>query len=293
MVVAVGCAGCRPPPPRPAAPIELWIAGDVHLGANGGEALRDLRAHFAHAPGVVNLEGPIGDAPEESSEVRLVNGAQAAGALAEAGVAFAGIANNHAGDLGAAGTERTVAALEAARVQPVGMGTVGWLTRGGVRVAITAHDLSRGVPPELDAELRAARGAADALVATFHVLAPPSYLPPPELKQAVEVALEAGASVVAAHGSHSLAKVERRGAAVIAWGLGNLAFACPCGHSDEGLILQVALDGAVVSRAEVVAVDPGTGAAPARVSEEASLTFDLLESLDSSPIVRRGSRASF
>lgn len=114
------------------------------------------------------------------------------------------------------------------------------------------------------------------------------------MEAAVEAALAAGATVVAAHGTHQLARVERRGRAVIAWGLGNLAFACACTDETDGLLLRVELDadGAAL-RAAVVPVDAGLRGEAVRPAREAALVFDLLESLGSSPLTRAKARASF
>jgi poly-gamma-glutamate synthesis protein (capsule biosynthesis protein) len=144
------------------------------------------------------------------------------------------------------------------------------------------------------ADLDAARARGDVLVVGLHVTAPPLLLPPPELEVAVELALAHGATVVVAHGSHAVARVERRGAAVIAWGLGNLAFACPCTTERDGLVLEVELD--VDGRpgpAWAVPITAGLQGAPPSLSEQRQLMFDLLTSLGSSPLAVDGARARF
>jgi hypothetical protein len=150
---------------------------------------------------------------------------------------------------------------------------------GGLRVAITAHDLGAAVPAGLADELRRARRGADVLVATFHVTAPPSYLPTPVLEQAVERALEAGAAVVAAHGTHMIGAVERRGRAVVVWGLGNLAFACECTHETEGLLVEVDLGPDGAGAATVIPIQAGLAGAPAAPAPDANGIFDLLRAL--------------
>ena len=127
-------------------------------------------------------------------------------------------------------------------------------------------------------------------IATFHTTGVPSYLPSPELRREVEGALEAGATVVAVHGSHLIGPVERRGAAVVAWGLGNLVFHCECTREDEGLVLEVRLAPGRVLEAAVVPVRAGL-VGPARPAGDADGVFDLLEALGSSPLRRRGDRA--
>jgi hypothetical protein len=161
-----------------------------------------------------------------------------------------------------------------------------------MRVVITAHDLGGGVPAGLSSELADARALGDALLSTFHVTGPPSYLPRPELRAAVDIALAAGARVIAAHGTHALGPVERRGGAVIAWGLGNLLFACDCTDEVDGLILRVSIDRHEV-RARIIPIDAGLRGGDARNGHNPSLILDLLDALGSSPLRREASAAFF
>lgn len=301
LALAGACAHpTAPGPTADAATARLWIGGDVYLGTGGNGALAGVASIVGGAPGVINLEGPVGEvaAPGDTASagppaIRLV---QARGALAElraAGVAVAGIANNHARDAGPGGGAATLRALVAAGVQaaggPAGAATI---TLGRLRIVVTAHDLEAGVPATLGAELAAARRRGDVLVATFHVTGPPSYLPRPELVDAVAIALDAGAAVIAAHGTHELARVERRGRAVIAWGLGNLAFACACTDEPSGALLDVTLGPDGAGEAAVIPIDAGLGGTAARAAGDPALTFELLEALGSTKLRRRGDRAA-
>jgi len=247
------------------------------------------------APGIVNLEGPVGDEPGAGGHpLRLRHAAAAVAELRTAGVVVAGIANNHAGDAGAGGGAATVLALSAAGIQAAG-GAAGPATiaLGSVRVVVTAHDLEHGVPAALGAELAAARRRGDALIVTFHVTGPASYLPRPELVDAVAIALDAGAAVIAAHGTHELARVERRGRAVIAWGLGNLAFACACTDEPSGALLEVTVGPAGAGEAAIVPIDAGLNGGAARASGDPGLAFELLDALGSTRLTRRAGRAQF
>lgn len=305
MVLASACGavapGDRAAGPAGAVPARLWIGGDVFLGAGGHGALASIPAIVGGAPGIVNLEGPVGDGPggdgndgRAGAPVRLIHTAGALAELRAAGVVVAGIANNHARDIGAEGGVATARALAAAGVQaagaPVGPAMV---TLGGLRAVVTAHDLEAGVPAALHAELAAARRRGDLLVATFHVTGPATYLPRPELVDAVAIALDAGAAVIAAHGTHELARVERRGRAVIAWGLGNLAFACACTDEPSGAVLEVALGADGAGEAAIIPIDAGLAQGAAQAAGDPALTFELLEALGSSRLQRRGDRAGF
>jgi hypothetical protein len=335
-VIASACAQPRAADravPVDAPRVRLWIGGDVFLGAGGHAALAGIAEIVSGAPGIVNLEGPVGAAPDRDARnasatsgaardgpLRLLHAPGAIGELRAPGVAVAGIANNHARDAGPGGGTDTMRALAAAGVQAAG-GPAGAavLTLGRLRVVVTAHDLEAGVPAGLGQDLAAARRRGDALIATFHVTGPASYLPRPELVDAVAIALDAGAIVIAAHGSHELARVERRGGAVIAWGLGNLAFDCACTDEDAGALLEVELgpgtppsagpagssrspaapspssSSAVVTAisATIIPIDAGLLGGAARLAADPALTFELLEALGSSHLERHGGRASF
>jgi hypothetical protein len=289
-VLVVLAGGCKRDPP---GPVELWVGGDIHLGDRAAGGLDPLSSALSGASGIINLEGPIGDAPTPGEGVRLVNAPSSVAALYSAGVRVAGIANNHAADRGPQGPSETAAALRAGGVLPAG-GPAGpaVLTIHGTRVVITAHDLGGGVPAGLSGELMDARALGDVLLSTFHVTGPPSYLPRPELRAAVEIALAAGARVIAAHGTHALGPVERRGGAVIAWGLGNLLFACDCTDDVDGLILRVSIDRDEV-RARIIPIDAGLRGGAARDGHNPGLILDLLDALGSSPLRREAAAAAF
>jgi len=282
-LLASACAHSQPTPHTKTA--TLWIGGDVFLGTGGRGVLANIPSIVRGAPGIVNLEGPVGDGTSGGNPPRLTQAPAALAELRTSGIAAAGIANNHAGDAGPDGMAATARALASIGIQAAG-GPAGAavLELGGLRVAITAHDLANGVPPHLRADLEAARRRADVLVATFHVTGPPSYLPRPELIAAADIALAAGATVVAAHGTHMLARVERRGRAIIAWGLGNLAFACACTDEESGALLEVTLTPGGAGAASIIPIDAGLGDAPAHAAADPQLTLELLRALGSSPL---------
>ena len=294
-LAALGAAACveRGPGAAPARRASLFLGGDVHLGhGRTAPLLAGLEAELEGRLGVVNLEGPVGPAPVAPSDgtVRLANDPASLHLLASAGVRVAGVANNHAADLGEPGVARTREALEGASLLVASHGREAMLEVGGLRVALTAHDLAGGPPPA--AELARARARADVLIATFHVTGPPSYVPRRELRAAVDAALGEGASVVAAHGTHALGPVERRGDAVIAWGLGNLVFSCDCTEEIDGALLLVELEPPRVA-ATIVPIEAGLRGGPARPSKSSPLLLDLFEALGSTRLERTGNIATF
>jgi hypothetical protein len=256
------------------APDRLWLGGDVFVAERASGRL----ALGLTGDGVVNLEGPVGPvgSAEVSGEVRLVNAEAALPDLRAQGVVAVGVENNHRDDLGEAGPPETRAAAERHGLRVV--------DRAGLEhgaFALTAHLVGDGGPPAgFDAELAAAARRGD-LVALLHTSGDG-----PGLADAVDRAVAAGARVVAVHGSHEIGPVERRGRAVVAWGLGNLLFDCACTDGAEGLILEVErfADGAI--GASIVPVRAGLHGAPAARASDPDEVFDRLEALGSSPLVR-------
>lgn len=276
-------------------PADLWLGGDVNLGDGGRGQLQGISGIVQGATGIVNLEGPVAEhAQLKTGRLRLWNAPKALPEISALNVRVGGIANNHAGDAAIRGPERSAASLREHGILPAG-GPAGpaLLQLNGITIAVTAHDLTNGVPANLAEELASARSQADVLVATFHVTGPPSYLPRPELRLAVETAYNTGAIVIAAHGTHALGPVERREHAVIAWGLGNLAFACDCTQEQDAIVLRVRVAAGKAIKAEVVPIQAGINKRPATPSQDAAAVFDLLEAIGSRKLGRKGNVAEF
>ncbi len=283
-------AACHRAPEKSA---DLWLGGDVNLGDAGKTQLRDIAGMVQGAVGIVNLEGPVAERLPQD-HLRLWNAVPALAELTALNVKVAGIANNHALDAGADGQEQTARHLRDSGILPAGAAAgTAFLPVNGILVAVTGHDLTQGVPPNLEAELATARRHSDVLVAAFHVTGPPSYLPRPELRRAVEIAYHAGANVIVAHGTHALGPVERRPHAVIAWGLGNVVFACDCTQEEDAMLLRVTVQRDKVVSAEVLPLQAGIDNRRAEPTSEANAIFDLLEAIGSSKLSRQENRASF
>jgi len=274
--------------------VALWFGGDVNLGANPKPNLRPLAEILKGAAGIVNLEGPVAASLPVGPGLKLVNAPGGLEQLREAGVRVAGIANNHAKDAGANGDGVTAEAVRKAGLEPAG-GPAGAavVSIDGMRIVVAGYDLTTGVPRSLAADLAAAREKGDVLVASFHVTGPDSYLPRPELRRAVEIALKADARVIVAHGTHVVGPVERHGQSVIAWGLGNLAFACDCTKEREGLVLRVRVKADRTILASIMPIQAGLLGEPAKLSSDPKGIFDLLAGIGSSKLERRGAEADF
>jgi poly-gamma-glutamate synthesis protein (capsule biosynthesis protein) len=293
MIVAIAATtACKRQQEKP-RDAELWFGGDVNLGDGGNGQLRNISGMVQGAVGIVNLEGPVARGAA-ARKFRLWNSPQALSELYAINVRVAGIANNHAQNFGADGQQQTARALnEHGILATGGPSGAALLNVSGLSIAITAHDLTNGVPAKLEGDLANARKAADVLVATFHVTGPVSYLPRPELKRAVEIAYHAGAKLIVAHGTHAMGPVERRGDTVIAWGLGNVAFACDCTDEEDAILLRVHVQQGSVTSAEVLPLQAGLNKRPAQPGQDPGGVFDLLEAIGSSKLTRKDNAASF
>jgi poly-gamma-glutamate synthesis protein (capsule biosynthesis protein) len=295
-VTIVAIAATFAAKPREEKPsVELWLGGDVNLGNGGRGQLQGIAGIVQNATGIVNLEGPVAERSElRTKTLQLWNSPKALSELSDLGLKVAGIANNHSADAGAAGTAQSAQRLREHGIVPAGgLAGAAFLHLNDITIAVIAHDLTHGVPANLAAELKTARARADVLVATFHVTGPPSYLPRPELRRAVEIAYQAGASVIAAHGTHAIGPVERREQAVIAWGLGNVAFACDCTQEQDAILLRVRVRRGKAVEAQVIPIQAGINNQPALPSPDTKGIFDLLDAIGSSKLARGSDRAVF
>jgi poly-gamma-glutamate synthesis protein (capsule biosynthesis protein) len=106
--------------------------------------------------------------------------------------------------------------------------------------------------------------------------------------------VDAGASAVLGHGSHTPQGVERRGRAVIAYSLGNLAFGCRCTEVTDGFLLGFTLDADnAVRDVRLLPIRAGIRG-PAGLSDDAGVR-ELLEALSrdlGSTVRRRGRELS-
>ena len=110
-------------------PVELWFGGDVHWGhgRNVAARLAPLSEVVRGGTGFINLEGPLtssggpGASIDASNKVTLSNQAAFLPELKALGARFIGVANNHAGDLGARSVETTSRLLREGGLEPIGL----------------------------------------------------------------------------------------------------------------------------------------------------------------------------
>lgn len=309
MVIAACNATLEPPPavhrrgteadtpPKPSATPSLWFGGDVHLGTSARADLSAITAMMGDAGGVVNLEGSIAGGPggariATDGAVWLANPTETPDFLHNNGIIVASIANNHITDLGGEGAARTAAVLRVAGVAPVG-GLAGAATLDvhGVRVHFLAHEVEE---PRLSSVLRdelasaQLASGAEFFVVSLHVTEKPSYLPSALLNEVVDAAVSREADVIVVHGSHLVGPVEQKGKSIVAYGLGNLLFDCPCTTQTEAILLRVPLGPA--SATEIIPIRAGMLGAPATFAPDVDGILDLVAGLGGSPFSRLGGR---
>ncbi len=287
---------CYPP-----GRIQIAAGGDLQLGESssatqldGVAAVLDGDVRFG------NLEGPLTERGKPAGLDATGRPSAAGGpirfaapiataALLRQRLDVVSLANNHALDQGEAGRADTERALQAAGVAAAFAGHDAALALAGVNVRVVARDLGPGLAPAdqdaLAAAVAAARRVGAAVLVSLHFGREGAELPSPAERRLAERLIDAGASAVLGHGPHVVRGIERRGRGVIAYSLGNLAFACRCTDEKDALVLRFAL-GADGSVDDIVAVPLAAGLAGAmpRAADDgelAKLISDLSRDLGS------------
>jgi hypothetical protein len=266
--------------------ITIAAAGDTMMGSDlrrgerglapgAGEGLFAPVAPFFAAADIafLNLEGPLADGlpstkcgPSSTSCYAFRTPTRYTAALVEAGIDVASLANNHAMDLGVAGQDSTMAALDAVGIAHAGRyGDVAYVTRGETTVAfLAAHSgsccLNVNRPDEIAAAVRAADAKADLVVLSFHGGAEGSgarHVPGRveiawgekrgDVKAMARAAVDAGADLVLGHGPHVLRGMERYRGRLIVYSLGNFMgyrqFGTKGGYGGTSAIVHAELAG--------------------------------------------------
>jgi len=258
--------------------IRIAMLGDVYLGPAPALALApDVVALFEKMDLVVaNVEGPVTNRASvlESEKCCLRSAPMAAMRLREWGIDVATIANNHMFDSGAEGFEDTRAVLRDAGILVTGAGVEldeaeapVIVSLGGVRIAILASawsfvqateatEKTAGCAPldetrMADAIERASKDADIVLMCPHWGFCDYDY-PTPEQLSLADHLLNAGATAVVGHHSHVVQGVRQFGDQIVAFSLGNFAFApyedrgtvaLTSKGNAQGVILELTFDG--------------------------------------------------
>jgi len=264
-----------------------------------GALLAPLRALFGDADlALVNVEGAIGDGPAPPkcaagstacfAMSQPVAAADALRSLLPAGAVVGTVANNHAGDAGAAGFDSTLAHLARAGVLVTGADTLATVVEaGGSTVAVLGFSVSPRGPDarDLAAVRRHVRRAADLygrVIVTVHMGAEGAAAQRTRRRDEryygerrgnpvafAGAAVGAGAALVVGHGPHVLRAIEWRDSALVAYSLGNLVTHGPFVNREplnrgavlcatltaQGAVVDAELRPTVQRRAGQVAVD--------------------------------------
>lgn len=271
----------------------LWLGGDLHLG----EELPPPSAFLKGLPGsgILNLEGPIANGPgwqkgSSKRHVVLRNHLNSPAWLRQHNVGAVSVLNNHRKDLGPQAIARTKAALERS-LAPASSALLSLGEPWRICAAYLGASEVAGVSHKDLQAISAAHAQGKLVVVSVHIDGPPSYLPSPEVRTKVERLVDAGARVVALHGSHVIGPLQRRGPSLIAWGLGNLSFACPCSTEQVGLILELQADAQKTIQARVHPVLTGHAKRAVQAHPDPDSIFELLQALESAPLKVQGSWA--
>jgi poly-gamma-glutamate capsule biosynthesis protein CapA/YwtB (metallophosphatase superfamily) len=275
---------CYPP-----GRIQVAAGGDLQLAESSTTAQLDGVAGLLDGDlRFGNLEGPLTErgkpAGLDSSGKPTAAGGPirfaappATAAILRHRLDVASLANNHALDQGEAGRADTERALQSAGIAAAFPGHDAVLAPLGVRVQILARDLGRGLAPAdedaLATAVASARRAGAAVLVSLHFGREGVQLPSPAERRLAQRLIDAGASAVLGHGPHVIRGVERRGRGVIAYSLGNLAFACRCTDEKDALVLRFALgaDGGVDDIVGLP-IAAGLAGAPPRPADDAELS---------------------
>ena len=280
---------------RFAAAGDTMMGSDLRHGVSGlapgnGENLFEHVWDVFHSADVafLNLEGPLADGlpstkcgPKSTSCYAFRTPTRYAAALVNAQIDVVSLANNHALDLGVAGQDATMAALDAVGIAHAGRyGDVARLEVDGRVVAVVAaHSgsccLNVNDIGEVTAAIALADQWADVVVLSFHGGAEGSaarHVPGRvevawgerrgDVMALAHAAVDAGADLVLGHGPHVLRAMQVYRGRLIAYSLGNFMgyrqFGTKGGHGGTTVILdaQLADNGVLVAaRLHAVALD--------------------------------------
>jgi poly-gamma-glutamate synthesis protein (capsule biosynthesis protein) len=225
---------------------------------------------------VANLEGVLTAQGQPLDKQYLIRAHPRWGqTLVDGGLDLVTLANNHALDFGQAGLDETLATLKTLGIAAVGAGSSAdaqgarrpaLFDLNDVRVAVLGYAAARwngsadvpateflawARPDAVQADVRSVRGHADLVVVLLH--AGTEYSPEPSADQVAvaHAAVDAGADLVIGHHAHVTQTVERYGAGLIVYGLGDALFDIPRPAAMQGDLLLVHATAQGLARAEL------------------------------------------
>lgn len=225
--------------------VRLRAVGDVLLWIRNGKRPFALVQHELTEKDLLfgNLETVLSESGTERKK-RWVNTTppEAGGnLLREAGFDILSVANNHTLDMGREGFEKTLEELETRGIAYVGGGRgderlPGLIVeRNGIRFGFLAYTTGRFRPPpgvtvaklkkkNVIEDIRALKEQTDHVVVSLHWGIENTYYPSPDQVRLAHNLIDAGATLILGHHSHTIQGVERYNDGLIAYSLGNFQF---------------------------------------------------------------------
>ena len=264
--------------------VRLMAVGDVVLAQSIGQRIirdgpyspwRNVSAILDQADLVIaNLECPISSRGTSWPGKKFTLRARpaSADALVAGGIDIVNLANNHTLDYGFTAFGDTLTALDARGVAHVGGGLDAAaatapviVERNGLRIGFLGYALyfapgtkaawmagpgkpgiGAATPAIVSHDVTALKAQVDVVVVSFHGGRTNGTAPDREVRELTRAATAAGAALVIGHHPHVLQGYSREGSTLVAYSLGNFAFAYMSGVQNDSAVLDVTLSAAGV-----------------------------------------------
>jgi poly-gamma-glutamate synthesis protein (capsule biosynthesis protein) len=272
---------------EPAALHRMVFTGDILLSrqvareieARGGVSpWRDIGDALKGAEFVLgNFEGAVGSMDDcaPPKDLCFAVSPRLVPLMREAGFTALGVANNHSGDLGAAGRQATRAALETAELAAAGLDQPVFFRLGPHTVGLVSLSLVPGRDGVVDAvpswqaarALRLARALSDFVVVSVHWGKELADWVTPEQETQAKWLVAHGADVIAGAHPHVIQPAECVDGRPVFYSLGNHVFDQKYPETKRGLIAACAVEAGVLTCSGSVTRTPVNSSFPAASGE--------------------------
>lgn len=255
--------------------LKLMAVGDIWLQTGNDRHPFEEILHILRNKDLLfgNLETALSETGERARKHHVIaSPPEAARYLTDAGFDVLSVANNHSADLGAEGLQNTLHALEAHEILPIGASASPdrqrpvIVERNGISVGFAGYTTGRAtvfdgisvnrlVEEDIVLDIASLAGRCDHIAVSLHWGTEMAYYPSPQQIDLAHRLVDAGATLILGHHSHTMQAVERYHGGLIAYSLGMFQFDPNWPHnlSPEGFILAVDLSkNGVVGEFEVM-----------------------------------------
>jgi len=242
--------------------VEIIITGDVMLGRtvmtkslDSGDPtypFKKVASKLAEADFVfVNLENPIiENCPRTSTGLKFCADPKLTSGLKLAGVDVVTLANNHAGDYGKGGIEKTVEFLKEAGIEAVGLGNLVIKEKKGIKFGFLGFDFVSKSPKDEDFKLVSdSDKKVEVLIVGVHWGEEYKDKANKFQREWAKMLVEKGADVVIGHHPHWVQDSEPIEGKPVYYSLGNFVFDQMWSEKTrEGLVIKLTFrDGRLIS----------------------------------------------